>query len=669
MSNYLVESFHEFTKAIPDAALLVSKEGEIIAANPTAIRLIDGISLKSEACLLQDIVTEPEEKVLKYLKICSRNSEQIPGSFTIKTKNNQFIECRFKGSRIHHDKDFSSYYILLYFDPKTSLSNKFLALNRTLEDLRASNYKLIMKTEQLSREIAERKKIAKELYQREAQFRELAKQFNALLDANPDNLSLLSPDLRIVWANKACAMKLGKEMSDIVGKHCYTLWHNKTEPCDPCPVQTSFRTGEPATQIHSIPDGRIFELRTIPIKEGNRVVNIVEVSRDITEQRKLEDLYLHSQKMESIGTFAAGIAHDFNNILTGILGYAEIALMTMKDDNNILYKNLEAIVKAAEKASHLTKQLLAFSRQKSTNRRPVDLNNIVGNLEKLLKRIIPENIEVITFLCDCTLVMNADETQIEQVLLNLATNAKDAMPKGGKLSIITEKFEMKKDFIKAHGFGKEGNYALISFSDTGIGMDEETKKRIFDPFFTTKEVGKGTGLGLSVVYGIIKNHEGFISVYSELGRGTTFKIFLPLIEAEVSTEEKSAEPEKLEGSETILLAEDEEYVREFITHLLKQYGYRVIETKNGQEAIGKFLEYKDGIDLLLFDVMMPKKTGKDALDEIRKISPEVKVLFMSGYTRCSIEEQIALDGNAEILPKPIKPTSLLKAIRNKLDRG
>jgi signal transduction histidine kinase/ActR/RegA family two-component response regulator len=667
MNNFLVESFYEFTKAIPDGALLVSKDGEIIAANPTAIRLLDPFSKKTERLWLKDIVTESEDKVLNYLKICSRNSEQIPGSFTIKSKNRQLIECRFKGSRIHYDKDFTSYYILLYFDPKSSLSNKFMALNRTLEELRASNYKLIIKTEQLSKEIAERKKIEKELYQREFQFRELANQFNALLDANPDNLSLQSPDLRIVWANKAFAMRLGKNMSDIVGKHCYTLWHNKTEPCDPCPVQTSFRTGEPATQIGTTSDGRIFELRTIPIKEGDRVVNVVEVGRDITEQRKLEDLYLHSQKMESIGTFAAGIAHDFNNILTGILGYAEVALMTMKDDA-LLYKNLEAIFKAAEKAANLTKQLLAFGRQKNTNKKPVDLNTIVGNLEKLLKRIIPENIEVITFLCDQPLVMNADDTQIEQVLLNLATNARDAMPKGGKLSIITEKFIMKDDFIKAHGFGREGDYALISFSDTGVGMDEETKRRIFDPFFTTKEVGRGTGLGLSVVYGIIKNHDGYISVYTEAGRGTTFKIYLPLIEAEIEKEEKSVEPEKLEGSGTILLAEDEEYVREFISHLLKQYGYTVIETKDGEEAISKFLEYKDSIDLLLFDVMMPKKTGKDALDEIRKISPEVKVLFMSGYTRCSIEEQIALDGNAEILPKPIRSTSLLKAIRNKIDK-
>ncbi len=666
MNNSLHRFFHEFTKSIPEGVLLVARNGEVIAANPAAIKLIGRRSRGQRGRLfhLKEIITEGEETVNDYLARCACTTEQIPGSFTIKSQDKE-IACRFRGSRFHSGKDFADYYILLYFEPRLSLSNRFLALNKTLEELKASNYKLLSKTRQLAMEIAERKKIEEELQRRESQFRELASHFNALLDAIPDVLSLQSSDLRIVWANRVFPAQLSKEISEIVGQRCYKIWHNRNEPCDGCPVLKSFQRGEPATHIQTTGDGKIWEIRTTPIKEGDEVVNVVVLCRDITEHRRLEELYLHSQKMESIGTLAAGIAHDFNNILTGILGYAETGLMALEDEHPVS-KNLELILKAGERASKLTRQLLAFSRQKSTNKRPVDLNATIANLEKLLTRIIPENIEVKTFLYDGPLVINADDTQIEQVLINLTTNARDAMPKGGKLHIITERFFMNHDFINTHGFGHEGDYALVSFSDTGVGMDAETRRRIFDPFFTTKEVGKGTGLGLSVVYGIVQNHDGYITVYSEPGRGTIFKIYLPLIEAEIEAEEQCQKRETLEGSGTILLAEDEVYVREYLSELLKQYGYEVIEASDGEDAISKFIEHKDRIDLLLFDMMMPKKTGKDAFDEIRKISPQVNALFMSGYTHINMEEGTDSAADLEILSKPLNTTNLLKRIRDKI---
>ena len=332
--------------------------------------------------------------------------------------------------------------------------------------------------------------------------------------------------------------------------------------------------------------------------------------------------------MESIGTLAGGIAHDFNNILTAIIGYGNIALMKMaKDDPQRL--NIEHMLDAADRAAHLTKDLLLFSRRQISERKPIDLNDVVRKVETFLKRVIGEDIECKTKQFAGTLPILGDTHQLEQVLMNFATNARDAMPKGGIFSVSTEQMKFDNEFASIDGYIKSGNYALITISDTGNGMDEVTREHIFEPFFTTKEVGKGTGLGLAVVYGIIKQHEGAINVYSEQGRGTIFQIYLPLI-AGLENETKSSVAERpTGGTETILLAEDDENVRNLTRAVLEDFGYHVIIAKDGQDAVNKYIESKDRIRLLLFDIIMPKKTGKEAYDAIRTVTPGVKALFLA----------------------------------------
>jgi CheY-like chemotaxis protein len=271
-------------------------------------------------------------------------------------------------------------------------------------------------------------------------------------------------------------------------------------------------------------------------------------------------------------------------------------------------------------------------------------------------------------LSENDLIVMADPGQIEQVLMNLATNAKDAMPKGGLLTIKTETLGIDYEFIKDHGFGKEGKYALISLTDTGIGIDKETREKIFEPFFTTKEVGKGTGLGLSMVYGIIKQHNGYINVYSEPGRGTTFRIYLPVIAAEAEEIKPEVIPPVITGTETLLLAEDETGVREFTENLLKEYGYKVISAVDGQDAINEFKAYKNRIHLVLLDVIMPNKNGKEVYDEIKQIRPDIKVLFMSGYPANIIQKHDIIEKGFAYIEKPASPTKLLRKIREVLDK-
>ncbi len=388
---------------------------------------------------------------------------------------------------------------------------------------------------------------------------------------------------------------------------------------------------------------------------------------DITEQKRLEDQLRQAQKMEAIGQLTGGIAHDFNNILTAIMGYAGLMQMKMKEDDPFKV-NVDQILASSERAAHLTQGLLAFSRKQVLNPKPVDINSVINTMVKLLKRVIGEDIELEMDLLQKPLTIMADSVQIEQALMNLAMNARDAMPKGGQLTIETKKIELDEEFIKAHGYGAPGTYALMSISDNGIGMDEKTREKIFEPFFTTKEVGKGTGLGLSMVYGIVKQHDGYINVYSEPGKGTTFKIYLPLIEAGQLSEEKPEEHRLPPGgNETILLAEDDEAVRRFTASVLHEFGYKVIEAVDGEEAITKFMENKDGIRLLILDVIMPRKSGKDAYDEIKAINPGIKILFASGYTDDVIQSRKFIE-EGSFISKPVSPTILLKKIREILDR-
>jgi signal transduction histidine kinase/CheY-like chemotaxis protein len=393
----------------------------------------------------------------------------------------------------------------------------------------------------------------------------------------------------------------------------------------------------------------------------------LELKKAIREQKKLEGQLVQAQKMEAVGQLAGGIAHDFNNILTAIIGYGNLMQMKMKEDDP-LRMNIDHILNSAERAARLIQSLLAFSRKQIINPQPIDLNEIVTRVEKLLLRVIGEDIKLTTICREEAVTVMADSGHIEQVLMNLATNARDAMPEGGILSIETGLVEIDDELIKTHGYGKQGKYAFISVTDSGVGMDEETRQKIFEPFFTTKEVDKGTGLGLSVIYGIIKQHDGFIDVYSEPGKGTKFKIYLPQIKAGIKEAAKTELFSVEKGTETVLVAEDNESVRRLIKDILQQYGYKVIEAGDGEEAIENYKEQEEEIDLLLLDVIMPKRNGKEVYEEIKGMKPDVKALFLSGYSEDLLQKKGVLEKGINFIFKPVAVNDLLRKVRGVLDK-
>ena len=415
-------------------------------------------------------------------------------------------------------------------------------------------------------------------------------------------------------------------------------------------------------------DGRLVPIiksaRRIPV--GNREL-IVENFQDITDRKHLEEQLRHAQKMEAIGQLAGGVAHDFNNMLTAIIGYGNL-LQIKTSKNPSLGKYVNQMIYSAERAANLTSNLLAFSRKQPVKLQPVMVNDIIGKSRELLSRLLREDIKLrINTGVSCA--VQADSLQIEQIMMNLVTNARDAMPDGGRLSISTERINLDEKFIRTQGYGEPGSYVRISVSDTGLGMDQKTLERVFEPFFTTKKTGKGTGLGLSIVYGIIKQHNGYIDVQSKPGKGTTFSIYLPVLQESsvpAETAELSAPPF---GSETILLAEDDPVVRNLAKTVLVEFGYRVIEAKDGLEAVEKFVTFSDSLHLLLFDVMMPGKNGKEAYNEIKKLQADIKVLFMSGYTDDIINSSEIFDENLNLIAKPFTQTILLKKVREVLDKA
>jgi PAS domain S-box-containing protein len=388
--------------------------------------------------------------------------------------------------------------------------------------------------------------------------------------------------------------------------------------------------------------------------------------RDITERKLLEEQLRQSQKMEAIGQLAGGIAHDFNNLLTSIIGYSELTMKRLKPKDP-LRQNIEEIKKAGNRAASLTRQLLAFSRKQVLQPKVLDLNAIVTDLEKMLRRLIGEDIDLRTMLEPKLGSIKADPGQIEQVLMNLAVNARDAMPYGGKLTIETKTVHLDEEYAKRHIAVIPGHYVMLAVSDNGIGMDEQTQARIFEPFFTTKEVGKGTGLGLSTVYGIVKQSGGNVWVYSEIGRGTTFKLYLPGVDEGAQQYKRTAETEEdIQGTETILLAEDEEMVRKLAREVLEMYGYRVLEAADGDEALLICEQHKQPIPLLITDVIMPGMSGRELSDRLVQLRPEMRVLYMSGYTDDAIVHQGVLDEGTNFIQKPFSTIALARKVRQVL---
>jgi len=519
-------------------------------------------------------------------------------------------------------------------------------------------------------DISERRKAERELQEGEQRYRKLSREFQALLDAIPDNLSSVSADLKLRWVNRATSAALGKATAELVGSSCYAFWHGASEPCTECPVRESIRSGKPETGIRRLPDGRTFELRSVPIRdEDGKVASVVEVGRDITELKRLEEQLLQVHRLEAVGRLAGGVAHDFNNLLTVITGYSELLLSRMGPHDRGRVE-AEEIQKAGNRAAALTRQLLAFSRRQVLQPEVLDLNRVLRELETMLRRLIGEDIDLVTSLAPGLGKVKVDPGQIEQVVVNLVVNARDAMPDGGELTIRTASLDVGPEAARAEEAFPPGSYVLLEVRDTGGGMDPETVANIFEPFFTTKEQGKGTGLGLATVYGIVKQSGGHISVRSEPGKGATFQVLLPRI-AEPAPEAAAAPSltASARGQETILLVEDAEGLRVLVREILERKGYTVLEAAQGADAVRLSSAYPGAIDLILTDVVMPGMSGRELCARLTPRHPGVRVIYMSGYPDDAIGRHGVPDPATAYVQKPFTAEALERKVREVLDAG
>ena len=517
-------------------------------------------------------------------------------------------------------------------------------------------------------DITERKRGEEALAASEEKFRRLSQEFQSLLDAIPDGLSLQDRDLKVIWANLAAAKGFGKKHGELIGQYCYNLWHNRAEPCVPCPVKESFATGQAASLVTTSPDGRIWDVRTVPLVDNDGVLSsVIEIGRDITEHRKLEAQLRQALKMESVGRLAGGVAHDFNNMLTIMIGYGEQVMSRLAADDPVC-RDVAEMVKAARRSAELTRQLLAFSRQQAVLPKAVDLNERIGISLKMLKRLVGEDIDLrITPGANLGRI-HIDPTQIEQILANLTVNARDAIAGTGLIRIETANATLDESYCTFHEGFVPGDYVMVTFSDTGSGIDQEALPKIFEPFFTTKEEGKGTGLGLSTVYGIVKQNCGFINVYSEPGQGTTFKIYFPRhFGPAVKTPEVQAEPVQ-GGTETLLLVEDEVQILAMCQRLLEKQGYRVLAASSPEEAMAHCEQFREEIHLLVSDLIMPHMNGRELFEKISLLKPGIKVLIMSGYTADIISKRGGLSEGDHFIQKPFSNRDFILKVRQVLSQ-
>ena len=596
---------------------------------------------------------------------------------------------------------FSNTFILTTF----SLTGMYMCY--TLEQSMRSGFLLRRTVEERNNQIEESNSdLEKEIQvrtQAETALTEQMKFFHTLLDTIPNPIFYTDGKGNCSGCNKAYESFFGKTKEEITGRPAHDLHQVNL-------VEIPVGAGNNPPDNHGIhryetllehSDGtkrNVIFSKAVYADIGGKPAGLVGVVLDITDLRQSEEekqrlgvQLFQAQKMEAVGQLAGGIAHEFNNILTAILGYAHLLKKNMPAEDPLSFY-VGNIALSSERAARLTRDLLTFSRKQKIEPKLLDLNELVTKTKPLLSMMIGEEVEITVSLCAEPASVMADSGLLSQALVNLAVNARDAMPEGGMFSMSTGLARKDGEFVHAHGSAEPGIYGVIHVSDWGTGMDPKTRERIFEPFFTTKEVGKGTGLGLSMVYGIIDQHKGYIDVHSELGKGTTFSIYLPVItESETQqikdgchsphpesgcrdsgTDKRSCQPPLAQlyptGTEMVLVAEDDYSVRTLTKNLLQENGYTIIEAVNGEQAIHRFMDHAGEIQLLLLDVIMPKKNGWETYDTIRRVRQDIRVIFMSGYTADVFQQRAIPNEEMNVLTKPIPPGDLLKAVRYELDR-
>jgi two-component system cell cycle sensor histidine kinase/response regulator CckA len=504
----------------------------------------------------------------------------------------------------------------------------------------------------------------------EEALRDSEERYRQLFEGIPDPTFVFDQDtLRFIAFNEAAIREYGYSREELSSMTSKDIWPPAEVPAFTKRL-ADMLSGPPRGTAwrHQRKDGTIIDVEIAhrPLQFAGRPAWVM-LARNVTARRILEEQFRQSQKMEALGQLAGGMAHDFNNLLTVIHGYSDLAMERLETDNP-LYQDMEQIKKAGHRAAALTRQLLVFSRKQVLRPTVLDPNAVISDLGKMLPRLIGEDVILRADLAPDAGNIKADRGQIEQVIMNLVINARDAMSSGGQLTIETQNVDLTEEYVRQHAGSSPGSYVMLAVTDTGIGMDAQTKARIFEPFFTTKEAGTGTGLGLSTVYGIVQQSGGSIWVYSEVGRGTTFKVYLPRVGNDPQRSQRtSMTTATISGTETVLVTEDDEMVRALTSRVLSAQGYRVLEATDGAAAISIAEQHPNAIDLLITDIVMPGMSGRELADRLGKLRPGLKVLFMSGYTDKAIVHQQVLDENTPFIQKPFAPQALANKVREVLD--
>ncbi|MBW1980685.1 MAG: response regulator [Deltaproteobacteria bacterium] len=526
---------------------------------------------------------------------------------------------------------------------------------------------LVLETSGLLEEEICKRKVAEDVLRRERLF--ISDIFNSI----QDGICVLDLHFNIIRTNRSLERAFA-DKNTLLGRKCYQVYQMREEPCPWCPAVITLETGE--VSVREVPfeygyqSTRWFEISAFPFRDGaGNVVGVIDYIKDITERKhaqeerlQLEAQLCQAQKMEALGTLTGGIAHDFNNVLQGIQGYAELLLLGRADEENCM-RQLREILSIAERGKQMTGQLLSFSRKLDSKLQPVELNPLVEKTEDLLRLAMPRMINIELELGPDLPTVLADATQIEQVLVNLANNARDSMPKGGILTISTANVSISEEKCRLRQEIKPGEYVELTITDTGHGMSAEMLEQIFQPFYTTKQNGAGAGLGLAMVKRIVANHSGHITVESSPGHGTTFKILLPVSQVRRTTPAEEQAAVCQAGSEKILLIEDEEAIRNSVKQMLEMFGYTVVCSAKGEWALELYAKEEAGIEVIILDLIMPGMGGKECLKELLKINPQARVLVASGYASSAVQQELLELGAKGFIRKPYKIEQVLTAVR------